>query len=125
MYFAVVILTAGILTITADKSTYQQGETIRFTIRNNGFATLSFPDPSLGLRIMNLDSGEFVLTGGITPAVIHRIGPLQSETRSWDQTEFAGGLERRAVEPGNYVATVRTAGGFEPNVTAKVIFRIS
>jgi len=124
-YLAAISLTAGILTITTDKSTYQQGETVRFTIRNNRFTTLSFPDPGLGLTIMNVDSGEFVHTGWIFPAVIHPIGPLQSQTISWDQTEAIGLAERRAVDGGDYVAAVRTAGGFEPGSMAEVTFRLS
>jgi len=123
--FGAVSLIAGILSITTDKSTYERGETVRFTIRNNGFTTLSFPDPGLGLTIMNVDSGEFVRTGWAFPAVIHSIGPLQSQSISWDQTESIGLAERPAVEPGSYVATVRTAGGFEPNARAEVIIRIA
>ena len=123
-YFAAVSVMEGVLTITADKSTYEQGETVRFTIRNNGFTTLLFPDSGLGLTIMNLDTGEFVHTGWLFPAVIHPIGPLQSQTITWDQTEFIG-LTERVVETGEYVATVRTAGGYEPHTKAEVIIRIS
>jgi hypothetical protein len=128
-YFAAVSSIAGILTITTDKSTYQQGETITFPIRNNGFTPLQFPDPGLGLRIMNLDTGKFVSTGRIAPAVINNIGPFQWETTRWAQTEpigiEKGQIEYRVVEPGNYVATVMTAGGFEPSVKAEVTIRIS
>jgi len=129
VYLATVSLTAGILTIATDKSTYQHGESVRFTIRNNAFTTLSFPDPGLGLMIMKLDSGEIIHTGRLSPAVIHYIHPLQSETSTWDQTEFVanenGRFEYRFVAPGDYVASVKTAGGFEPSARAEVTFRLS
>lgn len=124
-YIASYSLTVGILTITTDKTTYRQGERIIFTIRNNGFSQLEFPDPGLGLRIMNLDTGEFVSTGRFYPQIIHSIPPLQSEITTWDQKEpLSDKLEYRLVKPGNYVASVRTAGGFEPTANAEVRFSI-
>jgi len=127
-YSAAVSSVAGILTISTDKSAYQEGEKVTFVIRNNGFTTLAFPDPGLGLAIMDVDTGKFVYTGRLAPLVIHYIQPLQSETTEWEGTELArnemGQIEYHAVEPGKYVATVRTAGGFEPKAKAEVNFVI-
>ena len=127
-YSAAVSSVVGILTIGTDKSAYQEGEKVTFVIRNNGFGVLEFGNPGLGLAIMNVDTGKFVNTGRFVPQVMHIIQPLQSETTEWDGTELTrnemGQIEYRSVEPGNYVASVRTAGGFEPKAMAEVSFVI-
>ena len=127
-YFAAVSSVAGTLTISTDNSVYHEGETITFVIRNNGFATLAFPDPGLGLAIMNVDTGKFVYTGRLAPAMVYNIQPLHSETTEWGGTELTrnamGQIEYRAVEPGKYTASVSTAGGFEPKAKAEVSFLI-
>ena len=114
------------LTIATDKEVYRQGELITFTIRNNGFRPLEFPNLGLGLRIINADTGEYVRLDRIYPQTIHYMYPFIEETTSWDQTQrSATSLEHEPVDPGNYVASVRTAGGFEPKTVAEVKFRIS
>lgn len=127
-YSAAVSSVAGILTITTDKSAYQEGEKVIFSIRNNGFGVLEFGNPGLGLAIMNVDTGEFVNTGRFVPQVMHNIQPLAWETTEWGGTELTreetGQIEYRSVEPGKYVASVRTAGGFEPKAMAEVSFVI-
>ena len=128
-YFALVSSITGVLTISTDKAVYRQAEITTFTVRNNGFNSLQFPTPGLGFRIMNLDTGEDVRLGWLQPQVIHYMYPLAWETIRWDQTQSSTIEEkpfgREPVKPGNYVASVRTAGGFEPKAVAEVHFRIS
>ena len=51
--------------ITTDKQTYNIGETIIITVKNNGSKVLRFPDTSLGLYLKNLNTGkEFGSIGG-------------------------------------------------------------
>jgi hypothetical protein len=127
-YVVLVSAIAGVLTISTDKAVYRQGENITFTVRNNSFNSLQFPNPGLGFRIMNLDTGEDVSLGWLSPQVIHSIQPLSSQTIRWDQTQSSTIEEkpfgRELVKPGNYVASVRTAGGFEPKAMAEVKFKI-
>jgi hypothetical protein len=126
-YSLIMSSVAGVLSISTDKPVFQQGERITFMVRNNGLESLEFPDPGLGFRIKNLDTGEYVRLGWGYPQVIHRIFPLTGETIEWDQTETSreSVFERVQVKPGNYVATVGTARGFAPEGAAAIQFRIS
>lgn len=128
-YLALISSIAGVLTISTDKLVYQQGETVIFTVRNNGLRAIEFPTPGLGFRIINSDTGQDVRLGWLSPQFIYNLQPLDSDTIRWEQTEEAPRegkrFDRQQVQPGNYVASVHTAGGFEPRLVTEVKFRIS
>lgn len=116
------------MTISTDKMAYRHGETITFTVRNNGLASIEFGDPGLGFGITNLDTGKPVSLGRLYPQVIHQIPPFGWETTSWDQTQFIRGetqpFVKQQVAPGNYAASVSGGIGSE-SIQAEVRFRIT
>jgi hypothetical protein len=121
--YALISSIVGFLSITTDKAVYSRGETITFTVRNNGLSTLQFGTSGLGFRIMNLDTNDYVQQCIAVVSAAYSMEPLTSKTIRWDQTdsncrEYPPVLEQ--VEPGNYTASVRTS-----KTMAEVKFRIS
>jgi hypothetical protein len=103
-----------LLQLTADKSEYNRGEAVTFTVKNNSFETLVFPDSALGIRIRNLDSGDSY--GFIAAQVLTPIGAGQSRQIVWQDED---------AKVGNYVTSIKTAGGESPIAAAEAKFRIN
>ena len=102
------------LQLTTDKAEYSIGETVTFTARNLGSETLVFPDSALGISIRNLDTGEQY--GVIAAQVLTSIDGGESLHVTWQESEASAG---------NYVASIRTAGGTFPAADAETNFRIN
>jgi hypothetical protein len=127
-YLLLMMAIGHAMTISTDKAVYQSGETITFTVRNNGLNTIEFANPGLGFRIINLGTGQDVSLGWAYPQVVHYMYPLGWENIKWDQKEMIRGkttlFDSQLVKPGNYAA--RVVGGIDSDsVSAEVKFRIS
>jgi hypothetical protein len=93
------------LQISTDKKTYNIGEKVAITVKNNGNESLSFSDSLLGILIRNLDTGEsFGL--GIALQVITELPPGESRTFQWNQKVNNEGEQ---VKSGNYRVSVAGA----------------
>jgi len=92
----------SILQITTDKKTYQPGQTVAMTIKNNGNHPLVFSDSLLGLIIQNTKTGQ--KAGLLGSQVMSELKPNESKTIQWDQKDIDG----KQVQPGAYNARTST-----------------
>jgi hypothetical protein len=100
--------------IDTNKKTYDIGEIVKITVKNNGDKTLSFADSTLGLKIKNLDNGElYTLIGA---QAVTELNPGQSRSVAWQQENSEG----KQVPPGRYVASLNI-----DSLSAKTEFRIT
>lgn len=85
---------------TTDSSSYQRGEAVLITVKNNDDKTMSFPDAALGLQIRNVDTDRNY--GVMSAQVITELEPGESKTITWRDD---------SAPAGDYVATVTTTNG--------------
>ncbi|HYO07127.1 MAG TPA: hypothetical protein VER14_09095 [Phototrophicaceae bacterium] len=100
--------------ISTNKKTYDIGETVKITVKNNGDKTLSFADSTLGLKIKNIGNGEtYTLIGA---QAVTELTPGQSRSVAWQQENSEG----KPVPSGRYVASLSV-----DSLSAKTEFRIT
>jgi hypothetical protein len=100
--------------ISSNKKTYDIGETVKITVKNNGNKALSFADSTLGLKIKNLGNGEtYTLIGA---QVLTELNPGQSRNVAWQQENSEG----KQVPSGRYVASLSV-----DSLSEKTEFRIT
>jgi len=90
------------LEIWTNKNTYEPGETIIITVKNNGAQPLTFPDAALGLMIINIETKESF--SFIAAQVLTLLQPRQSKSIEWNQH----GLDGIQVKEGEYRVSVKT-----------------
>jgi hypothetical protein len=101
--------------LSTDKPEYKTGGTVVFTARNLGNERLAFPDSALGIRIQNIDTGTAYSLIASQAITYLEVGEAKQIT--WSE----GG---EGAEPGNYFASIDTAGGY-PSVRAEAKFKIT
>jgi archaellum component FlaG (FlaF/FlaG flagellin family) len=90
------------LELRTNKDTFELGETIIITVKNNGRQPLTFPDAALGLMIVNVETKESF--SFIAAQVLTLVQPGQSKSIEWDQR----GLDGIQVKEGEYRVSVKT-----------------
>jgi hypothetical protein len=90
------------LEIWTDKNTFEPGETIIVTVKNNGTQPLTFPDAALGLMIINVETKDSF--SFIAAQVLTLLQPGESKSIEWDQRGFDG----IQVKQGEYRVSVKT-----------------
>jgi hypothetical protein len=90
------------LEIRTNKNTYQPGETIIITVKNNAAQPLTFSDAALGLMIISVETNESF--SFIAAQVLTLLQPGQSKSIEWDQR----GLDGIQVKEGEYRVSVKT-----------------
>jgi hypothetical protein len=90
------------LELWTNKDTFEPGETIIITVKNNGAQPLTFPDTALGLTIVNVETKERF--SFIAAQVLTLLQPGQSKSIEWDQR----GLDGIQVKEGEYRVSVKT-----------------
>jgi archaellum component FlaG (FlaF/FlaG flagellin family) len=90
------------LEISTNKNTFEPGETINITVKNNGAQPLTFPDAALGLMIINVETKESF--SFIAAQVLTLLRPGESKSIEWDQR----GLDGIQVKQGEYRVSVKT-----------------
>jgi hypothetical protein len=90
------------LEISTNKNTFEPGETINITVKNNGAQPLTFPDAALGLMIINVETKESF--SFIAAQVLTLLQPRESKSIEWDQR----GLDGIQVKQGEYRVSVKT-----------------
>jgi hypothetical protein len=90
------------LELRTNKDTFEPGETIIITVKNNGRQPLTFPDAALGLMIANVETNETF--SFIAAQVLTLLQPGQSKSIKWDQR----GLDGIQVKEGEYGVSVKT-----------------
>jgi len=98
MYFGV----NNSLGLWTNKDTFEPGETIIITVKNNDTQPLTFPDAALGLTIVNVKTKESF--SFIAAQVLTMLQPGQSKSIEWDQR----GLDGIQVKEGEYRVSVKT-----------------
>ena len=90
------------LQIWTNKNTYEPGETIIITVKNNGAQPLTFSDAALGLMIISVETNQSF--SFIAAQVLTSLQPGQSKSIEWDQH----GLDGIQVKQGEYRVSVKT-----------------
>src|SRR3712207_6434186 len=105
--------------ITTDKQTYNIGETIVITVKNNGDKVLKFPDTSLGLYLKNLNTGKEFGSGGGDAITDLPLGK--------SMVLFSNKLIQEKPGPGKYVDGVKyySFDTSPPLLSAETNFEIS
>ncbi len=93
------------VSFNTDKSAYDQGELVTFTITNDGTETIELPN-SAPWWIENTKTGERVFTP-VAADVITPVDPSQSESWTWDQSDDEG----KQVPAGTYRGGIRSSIG--------------
>jgi uncharacterized cupredoxin-like copper-binding protein len=108
------VSTSDALIVTTNEFTYERGEPVIITVRNNGDTALQFPDSAYGLEIQNADTGERY--GLAAAEVITELEPGREAKITWEQ--------EGSVDAGDYTATVHTTPADE-SISAQVEFQIT
>jgi len=90
------------LEIWTNKNTYEPGETIIITVKNNGAQPLTFPDAAFGLMIINVETKESFSFIAAQVLTLLQLG--QSKSIEWNQR----GLDGIQVKEGEYRVSVKT-----------------
>ena len=90
------------LELRTNKDTFEPGEIIIITVKNNGRQPLTFPDAALGLMIVNVETNESF--SFIAAQVLTSLQPGQSKSIEWGQR----GLDGIQVKEGEYRISVKT-----------------
>lgn len=91
------------LTVIPDMINYHMGQEVRIRIINSGTTTLTFSDPSLGLKIRGLDGT--IIYSPSTAGGTYTLLPHGEKIFVWNQTKTGGG---KAFE-GRYVIESSTS----------------
>jgi hypothetical protein len=106
------------LKIATDRKFYSPGDTVIFTVQNNGEQTLAFADSNLSLKIQNDDTGQSYSLDG--QDVITTIESGQSKVIEWDTLKI-----RDEIRIGKYYASLTSIDFHDfPVVSAQTVFRL-
>lgn len=84
------------LEVTTDQETYGPGDIVRITVTNNGDEPLEFPNSALGLKIINLETGEEYPL--VALAVITTLQPGESRTFEFTYEELVSEIGTGPIE---------------------------
>jgi hypothetical protein len=90
----------ALMIVTTDSPSYQRGDAVLITVKNNDDETKTFPDASLGLQVKNVESDQSYPL--LSAQVITELGPGESKTVTWKDS---------SAPAGDYEATVTTTTG--------------
>lgn len=102
------------LHLSTNKKTYNPGETVLITVKNNGKNTLEFSDSTLGLTIQNNKTNQ--KTGMVGSQVMSELKPGESKTIRWDQRDING----KQVQAGTYNVRTSSAALENSNNTSPI-----
>ena len=100
----------AMIIVTTDNPSYQRGDAVQVTVKNNDDETKTYPDAALGLLVKNLDTDQSYPI--MSAQVITELGPGETKTITWKDN---------SAPAGDYEATVTTTAGD----SAKTSFEIT
>jgi hypothetical protein len=100
---------SALVVVTSDRATYERGDDVRITVKNNGDETRSFPDAALALQVKNVDTGDSYSV--MAAQVITDLEPGESKTITWQDD---------SAPAGSYVASVHTTSGDSAQVSFEI-----